>query len=360
MVLQVSDTSNNHISSNSSQPSQGEIWLLLDSFTFGGIETHVVELAHGLIQFEQPVRVVLLTQFDTPSAIIDKLTQAKIPYSYLYQLAQANPSRQVWALMKLCFNACQQWQPKVLHAHGYKANLISKLCSGSTRQVATFHSGETPTGAVRLYDWLDRYSACLSSHNFTVSPQIADKIPYRTQTLNNFVNTQNLKPSAGKRIAFVGRLSHEKGPDTFIEIAQALPEHHFYLYGDGDMMDELKSVTPNNVTFEGFQADMTKVWPQIGLLLITSRYEGLPMTALEAMAREIPVISFAVGAVESLIQHEHNGWIARNQDDIIHYIEQWHSIEQHCRQTLTSNAAKTITEYYSTQSVIPQLIESYQ
>ncbi len=44
-------------------PVLGEIWLFIDSQTFGGIETHVLELAKGLLNHGNKVRVVLLTQY---------------------------------------------------------------------------------------------------------------------------------------------------------------------------------------------------------------------------------------------------------------------------------------------------------
>ncbi|GAL11046.1 glycosyltransferase SypH [Vibrio astriarenae] len=163
---------------------------------------------------------------------------------------------------------------KVIHAHGYKANLVSKLSSGTTRQVSTFHSGETPKGLVRLYDIFDRFSAFLSAHNFTVSQAISDKIPTQTHVLNNFISVDGLTSSQGKQVAFVGRLSHEKGPDLFISVAEQLPQITFHLYGDGPMMQSLGHDSPSNLVFHGFQSDMRKVWPEIGLLLITSRYEG--------------------------------------------------------------------------------------
>lgn len=342
------------------EPDIGEIWLLLDSLTFGGIETHVVELALGLKTFEQPVRVVLLTEFDRPSAIVGKLSALELNYCYLHQLSDAPSSKGFMSLLKQCRHACLRYQPKVIHAHGYKANLVSKLSSGTTRQVSTFHSGETPKGLVRLYDLFDRFSAFLSAHNFTVSQAISDKIPTQTHVLNNFISVDGLTSSQGKQVAFVGRLSHEKGPDLFISVAEQLPQITFHLYGDGPMMQSLGHDSPSNLVFHGFQSDMRKVWPEIGLLLITSRYEGLPMTALEAMARGIPVISTRVGAIESLISDKQNGWVANSIDDFPTLIQQWFELDNQLRLKIVHSAESTITSHYSTQAVIPQIIDSYR
>ena len=61
-------------------PVLGEIWLFIDSQTFGGIETHVLELAKGLLNHGNKVRVVLLTQYMPEPSIIGRLNESALPY----------------------------------------------------------------------------------------------------------------------------------------------------------------------------------------------------------------------------------------------------------------------------------------
>jgi hypothetical protein len=49
---------------------------------------------------------------------------------------------------------------------------------------------------------------------------------------------------------------------------------------------------------------MDDIWPDVDLLCITSTYEGLPLVLLEAMSRGIPVVSFDVGSIKSIILNE--------------------------------------------------------
>ncbi len=101
--------------------------------------------------------------------------------------------------------------------------------------------------------------------------------------MNNFVSIAN-QHCRYKQIAFVGRLSHEKGADRFIDIARHIPDIEFSIYGDGPEKPRLIENAPANVIFHGHQNDMDAVWCNISALVISSRYEGLPMAALEAMA----------------------------------------------------------------------------
>ncbi len=340
-------------------PLKTDIWLLLDSLTFGGIESYVLELAKGLKQQGQVAQVVLLSEHAGQDALLSKLRQHRIRFHHLHQLAKAHSSTNVFELGRQLRAAIKAHQPQVVHAHGYKASIVNKLTPHRAKTIVTYHSGETPTGRVRLYDILDRYSACFADKNLTVSPQISHKIPFASETLNNFIATDNLQTSQGKRVAFVGRLSHEKGPDRFIDVANQMSHCDFHLYGDGPMRSELSLMASSNVHFEGFTADMDSAWQEIGLLVISSRFEGLPMTAIEAMARGIPVLSTRVGAIESLIDSRVNGWVVDDYQQLADVICQWQDMDEQALMTMSQHAMNTVNDRFSSNRVVQQLLEYY-
>ncbi|MEG3696226.1 glycosyltransferase family 4 protein [Vibrio coralliirubri] len=361
------------------KPSQGvlnvnlhEIWLLIDSQTFGGIETHVLELAQGLIsesvQYSEAVRVVLLTKFNPEAIIVEKLNALNIPFSYLSDLASCSADSNDNSATQLK-RAVQHYQPRLIHAHGYKASLVSKLIKipprfNNTKQITTYHAGETPTGKVWLYDWLDRYSSFLSDQSLVVSKKIKAKVPSKTHQLNNFVKVPTgltSSPSSSLfHVGFVGRLSHEKAPDRFVALAKQFPDVRFELFGDGPEKDVLIKSQPNNVTFHEHQTNMDSVWSQIDLLIIPSRFEGLPMAALEAMIRGIPVLATSVGNLPQLIDHQVNGYLANSEAELQQFLSLWMSLTSEQRDSLKSHAIETVKNQYSPQAVVPQLLEIYQ
>ena len=96
--------------------------------------------------------------------------------------------------------------------------------------------------------------------------------------------------------------------------------------------------------------------------LITSRHEGLPMVALEAMAHGVPVIAFDVGALAKLINNNINGFIVKGSDldTFIEYLNQWFQKTTTEKSLIINNARQCIIENYSTQSVIPQVLDVYK
>ncbi|MFM2623405.1 glycosyltransferase family 4 protein [Vibrio owensii] len=350
------------ISNNLEIPVVGEVWILLDSRIYGGIESHVVELATGLQSFHVNVRVVLVVEYDPPAPLINKLNQAQIPVSYLWHLCPKS-ERSKTIPVKQITGAVAEHQPSVIHTHGYKAALLARSAKLFTRTfprlISTYHAGETPTGKVWAYDWLDRYSARLSDHSFAVSQAIQDKLPTQSELLNNFVTIPE-QHCRYKEIAFVGRLSHEKGADRFIDIARQIPDIEFSIYGDGPEKPRLVESAPTNVIFHGHQSDMDAVWRNISVLVISSRYEGLPMAALEAMARGIVVISLDVGRLPDLIQDGQNGFLAHNIPALTDMINGWLEMSHSEQYPMRHKAIETIKAHYSSRSIIPILIERYQ
>jgi len=330
---------------------KNNIWLLLDSSKSGGIESHVLQLAEGLHQHGEVVEVVFLSDYGK-HPLRDLLLQKGIP------------SRTLNGSFKHLYQTLKVKQPSVVHTHGYKAGIFGRLAAWLNKlpTISTYHAGEVSSGKLALYDWLDRISAGFASKVFAVSPQIAARLPGQAEVFNNFVNCTELSDSTGEQIAFVGRVSREKGPDYFMDLAIHFPALTFHLYGDGPQLHELKETAPKNLTLHGQQDDMAMVWPNIGLLVMPSRFEGLPMAALEAMARGIPVIAFNVGALHRLIETKCNGWLIEpgNIEQLSTSIEQWCHLDKPQKVAFQIACKQTIKAKFSSDIAIPKLIANYQ
>lgn len=336
-----------------------KIWLLIDSRIFGGIESHVLELARGLKQFGYQPLVIFTNHYDMHSILHQKLSDEHITSAYLYQLSSNDHQK---PLFQQLLSAVKQYKPDIIHTHGYKAALIARVAKTLSctfpKLASTFHAGESPTGKVWLYDFMDRYTGFISSSRFAVSKEIQHKLPCSSVLLNNFVSLPLDIPNY-QQIAFVGRLSHEKGADNFIQLAKLNPNISFSIYGDGPDRDQLELNAPNNVTFYGHQKNMNNVWSNIDLLVISSRYEGLPMAALEAMVRGIVVLSFSVGRLPDLIVDGDNGFLAKNIQDLSDKLSIWNALPETQKVLIRQKAIETISKNFSTESVIPKLVQYY-
>ncbi|TMX71434.1 glycosyltransferase family 4 protein [Vibrio rotiferianus] len=343
----------------SKKPASKKIWLLIDSRIFGGIESHILELAKGLKLFGYRPLVIFTNHYDTHSILHQKLSNEHIECAYLDQLSSNGQKKRLFQQLS---SAVMQHRPDVIHTHGYKAALVARVAKILSRTfpklISTFHAGESPTGKVWLYDFVDRYTGFVSNSRFAVSKEIQRKLPCSSILLNNFVSLPRNIPNY-QQIAFVGRLSHEKGADNFIQLAKLNPNTNFSIYGDGPDRAQLELNAPNNITFYGHQKNMDKVWSNIDLLVISSRYEGLPMAALEAMARGIVVLSFSVGRLPELIVDGSNGFLAKDVRALSDKLSLWATLPEAQKTQVRQKAIETISNNFSTESVIPKLVQYY-
>ena len=330
---------------------ENTIWLVLDSSGNGGIETHVMELARAIESYGLQVAVVFIKDYGL-HPLRAALGSAGIA-SFSLDGSFGSLARSI-----------RELRPALLHSHGYKAGIYccaAALVTGCAH-VTTFHSGDPGSGKLALFDWLHRQTSRLNAVNLTVSEEIAERIPSKSLVIDNFISIPEPEPRAKAQLAFVGRLSEEKGADQLLAIAAQLGPLQFDLYGDGPLKDELQRSASANCRFHGNQADMASRWSDIDLLLMPSRHEGLPMAALEAMARGIPVIAFDVGALDQVVESGVNGWLIRKGDleGFRRAIQQWLTLDNQEKDAMREAARHHIASRFSSRRIVPLVLEQYR
>jgi glycosyltransferase involved in cell wall biosynthesis len=117
-------------------------------------------------------------------------------------------------------------------------------------------------------------------------------------------------PENGPVIAGIGRLTYQKNFALFLEVAAEIvrryPSATFVLAGTGEDEAALRAQAEalglgTRVRFLGYVADMSALYPALDMLLLTSRYEGLPITILEAMACGVPIVASRLDGVQEVL-----------------------------------------------------------
>jgi starch synthase (maltosyl-transferring) len=122
---------------------------------------------------------------------------------------------------------------------------------------------------------------------------------------------RDLGVAPGRRaIAHVGRLDRQKGLSWLLEtlprIFNRLPQHDLLLVGDGPQRQLLERSAvrlglDKKVHFLGFRRDVPAILAASDLLVLASRWEGMPNVVLEAMASGRPVVATDVEGVGDLL-----------------------------------------------------------
>ncbi|MFK0217503.1 glycosyltransferase [Streptomyces vinaceus] len=227
--------------------------------------------------------------------------------------------------------------PDVLHAHSAKAGLAGRLAvRGAVPTVFQPHAwsfdavgGATAALALRWERfgarWADRV-LCVSEAERRAGE--AEGIAAHWAVIRNGVDLDHFRPGGPDREAdrarartelplpaaflgdgplavCVGRLCQQKGQDILLrawrEVLGNVPEARLVLVGDGPDTEKLRRSAPPGVLFAGAAPDIRPWLRAADLVVLPSRWEGMALAPLEAMACGRPVlVSDVSGARESL------------------------------------------------------------
>jgi len=118
-------------------------------------------------------------------------------------------------------------------------------------------------------------------------------------------------------VGYSGRMSEEKAPELFIEIARACASRgdiRFLMCGVGPLAERMSTVASNlprdvRLTYIGKVDDVQAYLGLYDLLVVPSHLDGRPMVAIEALSMGIPVIASNVGGLPELVTDGETGYL---------------------------------------------------
>lgn len=234
-----------------------------------------------------------------------------------------------------------QRRPQIVHCHLFGANWIAKPLAallGVPVRICHDQCNDAVRYESRAARWLDTITNRLSSHVCAVSASTRDFLltheglpPDRVSVVYNGVDLERFDPTraAARRnpaapvVAGVGRLHPQKDFSLFLEVAARVAQRNatirFVIAGDGPESGLLREKAAalgltNRVHFAGHISDMREIYAAADMLLLTSRYEGTPLTVLEAMAMRVPVVASRLDGIAEVLTDGTDGFLVPRDD----------------------------------------------
>lgn len=288
---------------------------------FGGLESVVRLLALG--QRRRGYRVVVAAIVDTPShPFVQTLTAHGIDVVPVHL-----PSGGYRAERLRMAALIREVRPDVVHTHGYRPDIldIGVARRHGVATVSTLHGFTGGDWKVRTYERLQLRALRAADAVVAVSHGVYERarqsgVGQRTLHLvrnayaaTDFADRQSARAALGIEddgfhVAWIGRLSAEKGGDVAIDALAYLRDTpvRLSIIGDGPdrTMLEGRAVAlgvGGRVTLHGIVPDAARYLPAFDAFVLSSRTEGTPMVLLEAMAARLPIVATAVGGVPDVV-----------------------------------------------------------
>lgn len=222
--------------------------------------------------------------------------------------------------------AISEYNPDIIHAHDPKSVIASVIASRGKKIIAHIHSNHRYMRKISIKSLIFHfYIEKMISDIIWVSDSALNEYIFNKRinkkinsiVLRNVVNPYELKEIAGNDknkysfdLIFLGRMEDVKDPLRFINIVSQVQKSKrdlkVAIIGDGTLMDEAKAKINaldlgKNITIFGNLINPYKILLCSKILVITSRYEGTPMNALESITCGIPIISTPVDGLLELL-----------------------------------------------------------
>ncbi len=303
----------------------------------GGAETQLVRVAIQLKQ--RGWKVGILTMLPS-TQFLEEVAAAGIPLVACSERPGGLPIGMAFRVMR----QLRAWRPALLVTFNFPADAMGRVCgrlAGVRRVIATIRTAFVKTPLRKqFYRFTEPLVALtVSNSNAAIDYMVSQGLLTRERTAvisNGMIfseapsaeATRQLREELGySREAFVwmavGNLRPAKDYPNLLAAAArcAAASEHFRLciVGGGEDSERIQALAKELgldrvVTFLGSRPDVPRLLSIPDAFVLSSAWEGMPNTVMEAMAAGVPVVTTDVGGVRELIQHGHSGFIVPPRD----------------------------------------------
>jgi len=171
-------------------------------------------------------------------------------------------------------------------------------------------------------------------------------------------------------VGIVGRLRPQKDHSNFLnaaaQIKKSIPNVKFLIVGDGPLRNQLETQSrllglESSVLFCGVRQDIPAIMAALNVLVISSQWEGLPVTLLEGMAAGLPVVATAIDGIVGVAEKDKTTLLVPPCDSV--------ALAQACirilndpllAQTLGQAGLRRVTQKYSLDAMLRKILDLYE
>jgi glycosyltransferase involved in cell wall biosynthesis len=303
---------------------------------FGGVSRHILWLAESLVERGHEVGFVIAPE-QRLVAEAKELGVEVFPNPYFVRRVRLlNDLRSLWPV----YRAVRRFNPDLVSAHSTKAGYAARLACTLLRKpvIFTAHGWAFTEGRAmwrrRLLALVERLGArgtakliCVSEHDRKLAEAFRIAPPRKLVVIRNGVPAEPFMLATGAVVrdelrlgevpvlTMVGRLSPPKDAQTVIAAIRHLGQKvKLVIVGDGEQRETIqkeisKQGLEDCVLLTGERNDIPEILAATDIFILSSFWEGLPRSIIEAMMAGLPVVASRVGGVPELVQEGENGFL---------------------------------------------------
>ena len=267
---------------------------------------------------------------------IDYASQELLPQIKVYSLGFENVNRlkRQFLMVSAIRKAIDSFRPKYVCAFIGHVNVMVRMATWSMKEVVMMSAERgDPFTQPLIWKWITKWAYRWSDYCFFQLEKQRDffgnRIASRSFVIPNpFITNTPVEPYSGirkKTIVSAGRFGYEKCYDdlidAFYKVHQKHPEYRLVLYGEGPMLPEYEKQVSKlglneYVSFPGYVKSVAKEIQQDGIFILSSLFEGIPNSLIEAMSIGSPFVATdcTPGGPAFLFKNQERGVLVKVHD----------------------------------------------
>lgn len=306
----------------------------------GGAQTHIIHLCEYLKE-DYDIHVAV----GVYGPLVGNLSNEGIEVHIVPSLVRPISFWKDVTAMRELVDLIHSLKPDLISTHSSKAGILgrlsAKICGVPVIFTAhgwAFTEGVHPTRRI-IYIWAERLAAkwaeriiCVSDydrrlalhHGVTSSDRIITIHNGMPLLANIVTDNPHKKNNRVERVEFimVARFTEPKDHELLLKTISKLNsqnDYYFTFVGDGELLDKAKELSldlgiDKKVCFLGARQDVPELLNRADAFVLTSKWEGLPRSIIEAMRAGLPVIASDVGGVSELVEDGITGYLVPRDD----------------------------------------------
>ncbi len=313
------------------------VMFVITSMPVGGAETLLVELIRRMDRSRFLPELCCMKELgplgETLSLeipVFSKLLASKTDIGVLWRLSELMRRRRIDAVVTVGAGDKMFWGrlaarwagvpviAAALHSTGWpdRVQFANRLLAPITD---AFIAVAEPHGR-----YLAAHEGCTAS-KICVVPNGVDVERFCPRPPNAELRKEFELPSDAPTVGILAALRPEKNHALFLRAAarvlHVIPKARFVVIGDGPRRKELENLAQglaisHAVRFVGTRSDVPEVLSTIDVLALTSHMEANPVSILEAMAAEKPVVATRVGSVDQAVHDGRTGYLVEPGNEV--------------------------------------------
>ena len=301
----------------------------------GGTERLLVDAVRHLDPARYRVEVAYL--LPGKDALVDEVREAGVP---VHCLDGPRPTSVAW--LGRLRQLVRTHDIAIVHTHMPSPAVGARLAL-SRHRPAIVHTEHNLWGRYRpVTRWANRLTYRRNRAVIAVSDGVAASIRSRVpvDVVRHGIEADRAHPATTARVAArttlrvdldapvigtVGNFTAKKDHATLLRatarVVAEIPAVRLVLVGSGPLQDELSRLVTTlgldaHVAFVGSRGDVPELLPAFDVFALSSRFEGLPIALLEAMATGLPCVATTVGGIPEVVTNGHDGLLVGPADAV--------------------------------------------